>query len=210
MAFEHVDCLLEHDKGFLSALAALLPQAKVRDRRAARHRSASDMSGVLAGRAGGRSQEASCVPACSGLADSASCTPSSGRQLASRPQGHGLSALTAACAQRPIVLLGNQQHPPRGLPAKHLQSFAFAAPLATSLQQCLARLGLAASPAEAAEAGPAAGARMRGDVRCGAWARIIGAAGSSRPCRLCKCALGRLRSRLRMHGPAGRPRRPCS
>ena len=29
VAFEHVDCLHEHDKGFLPALAALLPNAKV-------------------------------------------------------------------------------------------------------------------------------------------------------------------------------------
>lgn len=29
VALEHVDCLEEHDKGFLPALAALLPNAKV-------------------------------------------------------------------------------------------------------------------------------------------------------------------------------------
>ena len=34
VAFEHVDCLPEHDKGFLPALAALLPQAKASPRSA--------------------------------------------------------------------------------------------------------------------------------------------------------------------------------
>ena len=30
MAFEHVDCLPDHDRGFVPALAALLPHAKAR------------------------------------------------------------------------------------------------------------------------------------------------------------------------------------
>ena len=70
------------------------------------------------------------------------------------------------CAQRPIVLLGNQAHPPKGLPAKHLQSFAFCAPSVTSLQQRLAHIALAESCTAHVASGPHCSAeRMQGDLR---------------------------------------------